>query len=163
MKKKYFIIVALILIAQETFSKELRNEIIPHATKEVEYLEKKEVQSGEDEDYENQELLLDEYIQEDGEGIYDFYINGRGVSRTYPVYIQNKEVYLSLYDFIDLLEIKDYKKRNGVLIVKIGIDGTPREIDLNTKIIEKKTKSGKTLSRKNYEDSIIKKNGVIYI
>lgn len=161
MKKKYLIIIALILISQKSLSKELKKIVPTPLIEEMESLEIKN--SFSNEENVNQELMMPEYIQEDGEGIYDLYINGKGVSRTYPIYMKDKEIYLSLYDFIDLLDIRDYKKRNGVLTVKIGIDGTPREIDLNTKTIEKKSKTGKTISRKNYADSIIKKNGVIYI
>lgn len=102
-------------------------------------------------------------LEEDGNGIYNLYINGKGVSKTYPVYRKGERRYLSLYDFIDLVGIRDYVKKNGVLTVKIGVDGLEREIDLNTMSVEKRDKSGKTISKKGYGDEIFKKHGVVYI
>lgn len=175
MKNKYFILISLIALSQIIFSKEVKvaDSIFEHPA-EVMYSEEESTPESkiqnvekvsvlENENFVQEELFEFEEFRIDGEGMYNLYINGRGVSRTYPVHIKDREIYLSLYDFIDLLGIKDYNKKNGILIVKMGIDSIARELDLNTKDVEKKDRNGKRVFKRNYSEDIIKKNGVLYI
>lgn len=180
MKKRYIVVCALLLVSQKSYHKELHNT--PSVTTEVDILKSQEIKKIEANPKVTEESILsseeeglkdevssedfEQYFQdliEDGAGMYNLYINGRGVSRNFPIYKKEKDTYVSVYDFIDLLGLRDYSKKNGVLTVRLGIDGLIREINTETKDVEKKDKNSKIEFKKRYKDEIFEKNGALFI
>lgn len=142
MKKKIFLGCLIFLLSQKNYAE----DILVDETVEI----SKEYKN----DYSQYEIE---------EGIYDLYINGNIVSKTYPIYRLKGNIYLSLYDFVELLNLRDFIKKDNIFKVNIGIDSVAREIDFNRKFYVKKDKKGDVVTKKYYTDEIIEKNGVVFI
>lgn len=159
MKEKLLLVSLIFLLSQKSYSKEVKK--LPSKVKESTLNNETDASSS----LVQGEVIYDESLfeEEDGKGMYDLYINGSGVSRSYPVYKKDKKIYLSLYDFIELLDLKDFKKVDDVFTIKIGIDGVKREIDFNKKTYYKESRARKRDIKKSYTDEIFENNGVIFI
>lgn len=162
--KKIFLMCLTFLLFQRGYSKELKKNTIDKVLESNGLQGEERVKKERKIEEEESNFLEEELSQyEEGLGIYDLYINGSGVSKTYPIYRENKKTYISLYDFIELLDLKDYIKKDNIFKVKIGIDGVVRQIDFEKKYYIKEDKSGNIITKKYYTDEIIEENGVIFI
>ncbi|MGL4508565.1 hypothetical protein [Cetobacterium sp.] len=162
MKKKIFLMCLTFLLFQKGYSKELKKQPLTELVESSNNQSDLEIE-------ENREAIEQAYLEENfsqienGVGIYDLYINGEGVSKTYPIYKMDENTYVSLYDFIELLGLRDFVKKDNVFTVKIGIDGVVREINFTKKYYIKEDKNREIVTKKFYTNEIIEKNGVVFI